>query len=245
MSVGGIEGILTYALIPTLATIAGSALIFMRVGVKEVVMDSLMGFASGLMIYVSFVELLVPALESVSLHISVLGFLGGFALIKVLDVLIPHIKLIKESNSVLEGRKTLLIALAIMLHNIPEGLAVGTATLYGTEQGLRVAISIAAQDFPEGLAVALPVFRASRSVLMGFAVGVISAFSEYLSALMALVGLIDVGVMLPLLMSLSASAMIYVVVHEIAPEIFGHEHDEYATAGFIVGILLGLIFELI
>ncbi|MEM4519459.1 MAG: ZIP family metal transporter [Sulfolobales archaeon] len=243
MDVHGPELVLLYALIPTLATIAGSALIFLRISVKEAFMDSFMGLASGLMIYVAFVELLIPSLNLGSLHFSFLGFLSGFLLIRVLDVLIPHTKLLKGDNSDLRGRKSLLVALAIVLHNIPEGLAVGSATIYGADEGFKVSLSIATQDFPEGLAVALPVFKASGSTLTGFIIGVVSAFSEYLSALAALIGFMGVGDLLPLLMSFSASAMIYVVVHEIAPEIFGHEHDEYSTIGFVSGTILGLIFE--
>lgn len=233
-----------YALIPTLSTIAGSATIFTRVSVREEFMDSLMGFASGLMIYVSFVELLVPSLELAGIHLVIPGFIAGLAMIRILDLLIPHTGLVRESDAGLR-RKQALIALAVALHNIPEGLAVGSATLHDADEGLKVALAIAAQDFPEGFAVALPAFRASGSLLIGFTVGMMSALSELLSAFASLIGLIRADVMLPILMSLSSSAMTYVVVHEVAPGLFGHEHDEPATAGFVAGILSGLLFELL
>jgi len=240
MSLGHVENVLLYALIPTLLTILGSGLIFLRVSIEERFIDSMMGFASGLMIYVAFVELLLPSLSDSSLLTALSAFLSGFLMIKVLDILIPHVRIIRDDATARIRRKTILVASAIALHNIPEGLAVGSAAMFSSEVGLNVALAIGIQDFPEGYVVALSAFIALRSVWMGFIIGVFSAISEYLAATTALVGLINPDISLPFLMMLSASAMIYVVVHEVAPEIFGHEHDEYATVGFIIGILFGL-----
>ncbi len=226
-----------YALVPTLATVLGSSMVFLRFGLDERFADSALGFGAGLMVYVAFAELLAPSLELGGLGLSLLGFATGFALIKALDALVPHARIVRGQLS----KRMALVALAIAIHNIPEGLAVGSSTLYSPEAGLTTAIAIAAQDVPEGLIVSLAATAASGSRLVGFSVGVLSAASEFASALVALVGLVDTALTLPLLLALSASAMIYVVVHEVAPEIFGHEHDEYSTAGFIAGLVLGIL----
>ncbi len=229
--------VITYALIPTVATVLGSALVFLRSGLDERFADAALGFGSGLMVYVAFAELLVPSLELGGLGLSLLGFIAGFALIKALDVLVPHTRIIRGELS----ERMALVALAIAIHNVPEGLAVGSASLYSPEDGLAAAIAIAVQDVPEGLVVSLAAMAASGSRLVGFSVGVLSAASELASAMAALVGLVETAVTLPLLLALSASAMVYVVIHEVAPEIFGHEHDEYSTAGLLAGLVLGIL----
>lgn len=241
MSSGYVENVLLYAALPTLLTILGSGLIFLRMSIEERFIDSVMGFASGLMIYVAFLELLLPSLKQGGSLIAFSAFLSGFLMIKMLDILIPHTKIVRDDTIAGRSRKTILVASAIALHNIPEGLAVGSVAMLSSEEGLSVALAIGIQDFPEGYVVALSALIALGKVWMGFVIGVFSAISEYLAAIIALVGLINPDVFLPFLMMLSASAMIYVVVHEVAPEIFGHEHDEYATIGFIVGVLFGLL----
>uniref|UniRef100_A0A7C5XLX9 ZIP family metal transporter n=1 Tax=Ignisphaera aggregans TaxID=334771 RepID=A0A7C5XLX9_9CREN len=244
---GNVFYVMLYALIPAIATIMGSALIFLHTKVGEKMIDSGMGFAAGLMIYISFVDLLIPSFDFGSMALPFIGFIIGFAMIKLLDVLVPHIGIIhsKLHSSGKKLGKTILIALAIAIHNIPEGIAVGSSTIYNLDSGFRVALSIAIQDIPEGLAVAIPIYMTTNSYLKSFAIGVLSAVIEYISAFIALIGLIDTYLTLPLLLALSASAMIYVVVHEISPEIFGHEHDEYSTGGFFLGLLTGILFGVV
>ncbi|MCS7111443.1 MAG: ZIP family metal transporter [Ignisphaera sp.] len=236
------------ALIPAIATVFGSSLIFLHLKVGEKLIDSGMGFAAGLMIYVSFIDLLVPSIEFGTASLPLVGFIAGLAMIKSLDLLVPHINVIRSraqpSSTDANLSKTILIALAIAIHNIPEGIAVGSSTMYSIDRGVRVALSIAIQDIPEGLAVAIPIYVMTGSSLKSFCIGTVSGAVEYLSSFIALIGAVDTGTTLPILLALSASAMIYVVVHEIAPEIFGHEHDEYATVGLFTGLLTGLLFDL-
>lgn len=227
----------TYALIPTLATIFGSAIVFLRSSVDERFVDASLGFGSGLMVYVAFIELLIPSLEIGSLGLTLAGFFVGFFLIKVLDVLLPHSRIVRTDKS----RSLTLVALAIAIHNIPEGLAVGSTSLYSNEAGLATALAIAIQDVPEGFIVSLSVVAVSGKALTGFAVGAMSAASEFIAALSSVLGLVSMDILLPSMLAISASAMIYVVIHEVAPEIFGHEHDEYATAGFLAGLLMGIV----
>lgn len=215
-------------------------MVFFRSSLDERFVDSSLGFGAGLMVYVSFLELLAPSIDARAVIQVLLGFLFGLVLMKSLDVIIPHTRLVHGGL----GGKYLLIAAAIALHNIPEGIAVGSASIYRSEVGLATSIAIALQDLPEGLIVAVAVVAATGKRLLGFAVGILSAVMEYVSAFTALIGMIEPGLLLPLLMSLSASAMVYVVIHEVAPEIFGHEHDEFATAGFVAGLLIGLLLDL-
>ncbi|MCX8185369.1 MAG: ZIP family metal transporter [Sulfolobales archaeon] len=225
-----------FGLIPTIATLAGSAMVFLPFSLDEKFIDAALGFGSGLMAYIAFIELFAPSLELGGFGLSLVGFFAGIALIRVLDTLVPHVRIVREG-----GRRNLtLVSLAIAIHNIPEGLAVGSTSLYSLEAGLATAAAIAIQDVPEGLIVSLAVASTYGKTLAAFAVGALSALSEYISALTSIVGLIEPAASLPLLMSISASAMIYVVIHEVAPEIFGHEHDEFATVGFIAGVVAGL-----
>ncbi|MCS7122051.1 MAG: ZIP family metal transporter [Archaeoglobaceae archaeon] len=234
-----------YTLIPVSTTILGSAFVLFKSRVEEKLIDTNMGFAIGLMIYISFIDLLMPSIE-ISNTLSFIGFAAGFAFIKLLDIFTPHIHTIgSNADFKTKNGKTILIALAIAIHNIPEGFALGSSIVYDLESGFRVSLSIAVQDFPEGFAVALSVYTITGSRLKGFAIGTASAFVEYVSAFVALISFIDIYTFLPLLLAISASAMIYVAVHEIAPKIFGHEHDEYSTLGLFLGLSAGLLLEFV
>jgi len=229
--------------LPTfIATTFGSALVFMNVRLGEKGLDMGMGFAAGVMIYVSFANLLIPSIERYPLAFVLIGFGIGIAIIRALDVVVPHTTIVK-SNNYIDAKKlsrAMLIALAIAIHNIPEGLAVGTTTMYNFDYGLMTSIAIAIQDIPEGLAVAIAITKFGGSSMKGFVMGIASGLSEYLSAFIPLIILIEPQVLLPIMSTLSASMMIYVVIHEIAPEIFGHEHDEYAVAGFLIGLVISI-----
>lgn len=232
------------ALIPLTATVFGSLLIFVNYRFGEVGLDFGLGFAAGVMIYITFVNLLIPSIDYGGVLISLTGFLAGVALVKVLDVLIPHTRLIKASDGSKDRTavsRVVLIALAIAIHNIPEGLAVGSSSIYSLSDGLAVSLAIAIQDVPEGLAVAVSVANYSNSAFKGFLAGAFSGFTEYLAAFISLAAVLDYEVLTQFIMAASAGAMVYIVVHEIVPEVFGHEHDEPATLGFFLGLLLIMV----
>ncbi|PUA34024.1 MAG: hypothetical protein B7O98_01020 [Zestosphaera tikiterensis] len=234
------------ALIPFAATVFGSLIIFVNYRFGEVGLDFGLGFAAGVMIYVTFVNLLIPSIDYGGIVNSLTGFAVGVALVKVLDVLIPHTRLIRAPGGSKDRRavaRVVLIALAIAIHNIPEGLAVGSSSVYSLSDGFAVSLAIALQDVPEGLAVAVPVANYSKSAFKGFLVGAFSGFTEYLAAFIALVAVLDYEILTPFMMAVSAGAMVYIVIHEIVPEVFGHEHDEPATLGFFLGLLLVMVLS--
>ncbi len=230
-------------LIPAAMTAMGSIPILLGASLSEKARDTGMGFAAGVMVVASFTSLLLPAVEMGGPLLSAAGFLVGAGLIKVLDSLLPHMHWVKGfegSSRPLE--RELLIALAMVVHNIPEGMAVGVAATKSSAEGLVLALAIGLQDVPEGLAVALPLV-ASKGKWIAFSIGVASGVAEAISALLPPLVVEHVELALPFMMALAAGAMIYVVIHEVVPEIYGHEHDEPSTAGFFLGFLAMLLLD--
>ncbi len=201
-----------------------------------------MGFAAGVMLVASFTSLLIPASEIAPMSIIVVGFLLGVLLIRGLDSVTPHLHVIKGYEGPLDLReriaKVWLIAMAVIIHNVPEGLAVGSAVSYEVGEGVSIAFAIGIQDIPEGLAVSAPVAMITNSIGIGILVGILSGVVELLSALLPpLFYGLSVST-LPLLMSLSAGAMLYIVIHEIIPDVMGSDYHEYATMGFLIGFII-------
>jgi len=236
-------------LIPAGLTSLGSLLILLKVNIKEKQMDIGMGFAAGVMLVASFTGLLLPAIEAGGVLIALTGFIIGVFLIKILDKIIPHTHFVKgyEGPSTMRAalKKAWLIALAMIIHNIPEGMAVGAMTILGVTEGLTMAFAIGLQDIPEGLAVALPIFSTTKSKKKAILLGSLSGVIEALTATIPPLIVSLIGFTLPLVLALAAGAMIYVVTHEIIPDIYGHEHDEPSTLGFFIGFLTMLILDTI
>jgi ZIP family zinc transporter len=206
--------------------------------------DTSLGFSAGVMLYVAFVELLKPSADTVGPHFLA-GFLLGVLAVHAVDLLVPHDHMVGEV--VLDGfgsrvRASLLLAIAVVIHNLPEGLAIGSATAVERSLGTRVTLAIGIQDIPEGLAVALPFIAVGRRGLaLLFAVA--SGLSE---AAMALLPPLLGGLapqLLPHLLSLSAGAMIYVVSHEVIPETHNHGYEREATVGLLAGVALAPLLE--
>jgi len=229
------------------STSLGALLVAVPRSLRGIASQTGMGFASGLMLYVAFVELLAPSLGGGP--ITVVGFLSGFAAIRVVDVVVPHLHTAMQSVASIDEssvRKSLLLFLALVIHNIPEGLAVGSAYIgSGAEVGLEASIAIAIQDFPEGLAAALAILTVSRSTSKAILLGVLSGAVEYAASFIPLaVAELTTASSAVFMQAFSASMMIYVVVHEVVPEIFRTE-SEKATAGFIAGLLLGVVLDML
>lgn len=246
-----------------LITALGAAMVFVIPSVKRAFMDTLLGFTGGVMLAASFWSLLNPAIQMAEQDwpshyawVPVgIGFLGGALFIFALDQWLPHLHLnepIEKSEGVQTNwSRTVLLVLAITLHNIPEGLAVGVAFgavsegLPGADLGaaIALAIGIGIQDFPEGLAVSLPLRRFGLSKWKSFVWGQLSGAVEPLAALLG-VGLVMIAVpILPYALAFAAGAMIYVVVEEVIPESQKDGHTDKATLGLMVGFLIMMALD--
>ena len=244
-------------------TSLGSALVFIFFSeIKPKVLATMYGFAAGVMTAASFWSLLAPSIELSSKMdlpkwiIPVCGFLLGSFFIWILDKVLPHIHIVngheeKEGPKV-RLSKSILLFLAITLHNIPEGLAVGVT--FGAfsigQSGVTLAaamaltLGIGLQNFPEGAAVSLPLKTSGFSKLKAFALGSLSGLVEPLAAIIGALTVTKLTLILPAALSFSAGAMIYVVIEELVPEAVSDEHNHFGVFGFIFGFAVMMILDI-
>jgi len=239
----------------------GAALVFFFKTINRKVLDGMLGFAAGVMIAASYWSLLAPAIEmaeesSLPAWIpATTGFLLGGLFLYIADKIIPHLHLGFPMDEA-EGPKTswhrsILLVLAITLHNIPEGLAVGvafgalasdlpSATLAGA---IALAIGIGIQNFPEGAAVSVPLRREGFSRLKSFWYGQASGMVEPIAGVLGAVAVIFIKPVLPYALSFAAGAMIYVVVEELIPESQLQKNTDIATLGAMVGFAVMMTLD--
>ncbi len=237
-------------------TALGAALVFFFKTMNRAVLDGMLGFTGGVMIAASFWSLLAPGIEMskgegfVKVIPAAVGFLFGALFLFALDKVLPHIHLnFKESEK--EGIKTpwhrtTLLTLAITLHNIPEGLAVGVlfggvaAGFEGASIGgaVALALGIGLQNFPEGFAVAMPLRRLGLSRTKSFLYGQASALVEPIAAVLGAWLVLTFEPILPYALSFAAGAMIFVVVEEVVPETQQDKYTDIATLGLILGFVV-------
>lgn len=245
-------------------TALGAAIVFLTRKVNYLLLDSMMGFAAGVMIAASFWSLLVPAIDMAEQQgviewvPATVGFLSGGAFLRIFDQYMPHLHIGAPETEV-EGVKTslhrtTLLVLAITLHNIPEGLAIGvvfgaafkgvdptgSATLIGA---ISLALGIGIQNFPEGVAVSMPLRREGFSRLKSFWYGQLSAIVEPAAAVIGAAAVLSVRPILPYALAFAAGAMIYVVVEELIPESQQHGNTDIATLGTMVGFVVMMILD--
>ena len=245
---------LIYGLMVAGLTSLGALFAILGPRLAERSVDVGLGFAAGVMLVASFTSLILPAMEK-GLYVSVgLGIALGVAAIALLDKVVPHEHVVTgyEGFESLRGRlrKAWLLALAMIIHNIPEGFAIGVTTAYSPPLGLATAIAIGVQDIPEGIAVSLPLASAERRVLRPLLVGVVSGVAEAVAAVLGAAAFTYVKAMLGLGMGLAGGAMIYVTVEEILPEIFGGGarggRERLAiTISFLLGMYLMLYLDVL
>lgn len=257
------------ALIATLftwgVTALGAGLVFFFKNINKQVLNGMLGFAAGVMIAASFWSLLAPGIElaeelgQVAYITAAVGFLLGGGFLYLVDKVLPHLHLGLDTSEA-EGVKTtwqrsVLLVLAITLHNIPEGLAVGvafgavaagtgsSATLAGA---IALAIGIGLQNFPEGAAVSIPLRREGFSRTKAFLYGQASGIVEPIAGVLGALAVIKIQPILPYALSFAAGAMIYVVVEELIPEAqreVGGSKTDVATIGAMLGFTVMMILD--
>ena len=247
-------------LIPLLGTALGSATVFfLKKEINPKLQKALMGFASGVMIAAAFWSLLSPAIENYNdgdfrkWFVPAIGFVLGVLFMLLLDYLIPHVHLHGAEEGVKNPRlsKTFKFFLAVTLHNIPEGLAVGVV-LAGMIKGainanalLVLSLGIAIQNFPEGMIVSLPLKEEGMSKFKAFGLGALSGVVEPIASLIALALTTLIALILPYTLAFAAGVMVYVVVEELIPEASQGFHSNLGTIGFTVGFILMMILEIL
>lgn len=241
-------------------TAAGAAMVFFFKEIDRKVLNSMLGFASGVMIAASFWSLLNPAIkiaEDIGLNpwlMASSGFMAGGIFLWGVDKILPHLHQGLKSKP--EGIKTswqrsILLVLAVTLHNIPEGLAVGvafgalgagieTASLSGA---MALAFGIGLQNFPEGAAISIPLRREGMRRMKAFKYGQLSGLVEPVAAVLGAYFVIGMKNLLPFALSFAAGAMIYVVVEELIPEAQSSRNEDSSTLGTMAGFALMMILD--
>ena len=249
-------------IIPFIGTILGSALIFVFKKLNDGILRSFSGFAAGVMVAASIFSLIIPSLEIVGEEMGKLSFIPiivglvlGFGFLMLLDKVIPH----QHTNSEeCEGprvnlKKSTMTSLAVALHNLPEGIAVGVVLASTQVQGSNVtlmmgialAIGIAIQNFPEGAIVSLSMNSSGVSKGKSFGLGVASGIVEPLGAIITILLVDLIHPALPYLLSFAAGAMLFVVVEELIPDMAKGKHSHLGTIMFGIGFSFMLILEII
>ncbi len=244
-------------------TAAGASLVFFFKSMNRQLFDGMLGFTGGVMIAASYWSLLAPAIEitpesnpGVPIWFpAAVGFMGGALFLFALDKVLPHLHInfpVTEKEGVeTKLDRTLLLVLAITLHNIPEGLAVGVAfgaVAHGMDgatigAAIALAIGIGIQNFPEGLAVSMPLRRQGVSRFRSFWYGQLSAIVEPFAGVLGAAAVIYAFPILPYALAFAAGAMIYVVIEEVIPETQLDKYADTSTLGFIGGFIVMMVLD--
>lgn len=248
-------------LIPFIGTTLGAAMVFlMKNKMNSKLEKALLGFASGVMIAASIWSLLQPAIEmseeqgKISWLAPSVGFMIGIVFLLLLDSLIPHLHLNSDKPEGLSSKlkKTTMLVLAVTLHNIPEGMAVGVVfagmlaqnSLITLAGAFVLSIGIAIQNFPEGAIISMPLKEEGMSKVKAFVLGMLSGIVEPIAAVITLLITNLVVPILPYILAFAAGAMIYVVVEELIPEAQNGEHTNIGTIGCAIGFVLMMILDI-
>jgi ZIP family zinc transporter len=248
--------------IPLLGTMLGAAFVFlMKDQMSARLQKLLLGFASGVMVAASVWSLLIPAMEmeegggAWSVVPAAVGFLLGMGFLLLLDEMTPHLHIGTDTP---EGprshlSRTAMLALAVTIHNLPEGMAVGVV-FAGAEEGvtgltmagaLAVSIGIAIQNIPEGAIISMPMRAAGNSRWRSFLIGSLSGAVEPVGGLVVVLLASMMTPVLPYMLAFAAGAMFYVVIEELIPEASEGEHSNLSTIGFAVGFVLMMVLDVV
>ena len=244
-------------MIPFLGTALGSAFVFfMKRDMPPLVQKVLLGFASGVMVAASVWSLIMPAIGMGEGNTAVvpplIGLLGGFAFLLLIDYITPHIHVSGEA----EGPKSRLsrtakLALAVTIHNFPEGMAVRVAIAgalmadFNMAAALALSLGIALQNVPEGAVISMPLRAEGNSRLKAFGIGAFSGIVEPLGGALVLLMATSILSIMPYMLSFAAGAMLYVVVEELIPEYSQGRHSNIGTIGFALGFALMMALDVV
>lgn len=258
------KDILLGVMIPFIGTTLGAACVYiMKDTLKDRVQKGLSGFAAGVMVAASIWSLIIPAMDMVEDRLAnmawipaAIGFIAGIIFLLILDSVIPHQHIDSDHPEGMKAesfRKTTMMVLAVIIHNIPEGMAVGVSfagVLYGhgdlTMAGAMVlAIGIAIQNFPEGAIISMPLKAVGVNKHKAFGMGIFSGIVEPIAAIITILLSSIMVPILPYLLSFAAGAMMYVVVEELVPEATGEgeSHTNIGTIGFAAGFVIMMILD--
>ena len=246
-------------LIPFLGTSLGAACVyFMKGEMKPGLQKALLGFASGVMIAASVWSLLIPAMDmaaglgKLAFIPAAVGFLLGIFFLLLLDHVIPHMHIDRQEEGPRANlKKNTMLVLAVTLHNIPEGMAVGVvfagwlsgSTEMSMAGAFALALGIAIQNFPEGAIISMPLLSEGHSKHMAFGLGLLSGIVEPVGAVLTILLSGLILPVLPYLLAFAAGAMCYVVVEELIPESNEGPHSNIGTIGFALGFVLMMILD--
>ena len=247
-------------IIPFIGTILGASFIFLFKKMSDPLLKAFTGFAAGVMVAASFWSLIVPAFESTAdkgiysfIPVSI-GLWLGFLFLMFLDKIIPHMHNGNEEEGLkCNLKKSTMTSLAVALHNLPEGVAVGVViasaqagqSTVSIAMAIALAIGIAVQNFPEGAIVAVSLNSNGVSKVKSFGLGVLSGVVEPIGAIITILFANIIHPGLPYLLSFAAGAMLYVVVEELIPEMIGEKHSHIGTILFAIGFTLMMILDVV
>ncbi len=249
-------------LIPLLGTMLGSAFVFfMKEQMSARLQKSLLGFASGVMVAASVWSLLIPAMEMETdngkwaAFPAAIGFLLGMGFLLLIDELTPHLHLGTDKPEGIRSHlsKTAMLVLAVTIHNLPEGMAVGVV-FAGADSGvmnislasaIAVSVGIAIQNIPEGAIISMPMRAAGNGRWRSFLIGSLSGVVEPVGAVAVLLLASLLMPILPYMLAFAAGAMFYVVVEELIPEASSGQHSNLSTIGFAIGFVLMMVLDVV
>lgn len=248
--------------LPFLGTALGAAMVFLLRGkMSDLLRKLLLGFASGVMVAASIWSLLIPSLEmgneagGITWLPAAVGFVLGILFLLLLDTLIPHLHIGADKPEGMtrncQWKRTTMLSVAVTLHNIPEGMAVGVILASAMAEGAAIpmsaawalAIGIAIQNFPEGAILSMPLHSEGMSKGKSFLIGALSGIVEPIASILTILLIGFISPALPYLLAFAAGAMMYVVVEELIPEAQAEPHSNIPTLGFTMGFVLMMILD--
>lgn len=256
------NGLVIGLLIPFLGTVLGSAFVFfMKKDMPVLLQKTLLGFASGVMVAASVWSLLIPSIEMSSdagkgaVIPAVIGFLLGMAFLLFIDYITPHLHIGDDHPEGPRSKlsRTAMLSLAVTIHNLPEGMAVGVVLAGALQSNLGISaagalamsIGIAIQNIPEGAITSMPMRAEGNSRMRSFILGSLSGIVEPLGGLLVVLLASFMTPILPYMLAFAAGAMMYVVIEELIPETSEGEHSNLGTIGFAIGFALMMVLDVV